>query len=136
MASSKAMLKKVNVSAKRHIHGTNYPVIHGLQLGLILTLPDIKKCLDSGAEVYEVLPDRTTIRLTEENYNKNNRKKKEEPAVKKEEKEEDTVVSTRSSFIGKKDKNYYKKNVNEPNHMEDSKETASEEESLDEESDG
>lgn len=124
MANRKAILKKVNVNAKRHIHGTNYPVIHGLQLGLILTLQDIKKCLEEGAEVYEVLPDKTTIRLTEENYYKNNRKVKNPIGVD----ESKATISTESSFINSK------MDCEDPKEPEEDSEELSEEDCLDEES--
>lgn len=123
MANRKAILKKVNVNAKRHIHGTNYPVIHGLQLGLILTLQDIKKCLEEGAEVYEVLPDKTTIRLTEDNYYKNNRKKN--PINVDENKD---TIFTESSFINAK------MDCEDPKELEEDSEELSEEDYLDEES--
>ena len=94
MASNKTILKKVNIHANRHIRGTNYPVIYGLHRGLILSLQDIKTCIDAGAKVYEVVSKGKTVLLTEENYYINGKIILEE-----QEKEARKVVHMESSFI-------------------------------------
>lgn len=94
MASKKTILKKVNVHANHYIHGTNYPVIYGLQRGLILSLQDIKKCIDAGATVYEVISNGKTVKLTEDNYYI-----KGKLILEEQEKEIHKSVPMKSSFI-------------------------------------
>ena len=68
------MTKKVNVypTANKYAITKTATDIIGTTLNVVLTVSDIKICLDCGAEVYEVLGKSKVIKLNYNNYNKDN----------------------------------------------------------------
>ena len=96
-------LKKVNIYANTTIHGTAYPPIHGLKMGLMMTDADIKLCLEKGASVFEVLPENKTRKIELDSDKKElsfeELDELTRPDSEKKVEEKSAVISTKSSFI-------------------------------------